>query len=142
VFQRISQIAVGVALLAAPLGLAGTAQASAGPAVGTAAVTASSVSASSWQCGYYSGNAETVKGDTGDRVREVQCLVVYVFGQNVGTSGPAHDGVDGEFGTKTYNAVVSIQKSLNSVCTRQLSVDGKVGTHTWSALRAGGCPTA
>jgi len=46
-------------------------------------------------------------------VREIQCLIVGWFDHNLGTSGPGHNGVDGEFGTKIYDAVVSLQKSLN-----------------------------
>jgi peptidoglycan hydrolase-like protein with peptidoglycan-binding domain len=122
--------------LAAPVVLA------AGLAVGTVAVTASPASATA-SCGYYSGNAETVKGDTGNRVREIQCLLVYTFGYDLGSSGPSYNGVDGQFGTKTYNAVLNLQRNLNDLgCPRQLSEDGKVGTHTWSALRNAGCPTA
>ena len=120
--------------LAAPVVLA------AGLAFGTVALTASPASAA-YACGYYSGNAETVKGDSGNQVREIQCLLVGIFGKNLGTSGPSHDGVDGEFGTKTYNAVLSLQKQLSSVCSPALAQDGKVGRHTWSALRNGGCPT-
>lgn len=120
--------------LAAPVVLA------AGLSVGTVAVTASPASAAA-SCGFYSGNAETVRGDSGNRVREVQCILVGRFDYNLGTSGPNRNGVDGEFGTRTHNAVLNMQIRLNSVCNRQLAEDGRVGRHTWSALRNVGCPT-
>jgi len=88
-------------------------------------------------CGYYSGKVETVRGDQGNRVREVQCLLVY-WGYSVGSSG-----VDGDFGPATESAVRKFQSDTYSVCGPPgLVSDGRVGKHTWSALRApDSCPT-
>jgi peptidoglycan hydrolase-like protein with peptidoglycan-binding domain len=78
--------------------------------------------AAAFTCGYYSGNALTVRGDLGPRVREVQCLL--------GIS------VDGQFGPITESTVEQFQDWYG----HGLAVDGKVGVHTWAALRevAGG----
>ncbi|MFF8597146.1 peptidoglycan-binding protein [Streptomyces sp. NPDC015220] len=76
-------------------------------------------------CGYYSGTALTVQGDTGSRVKEVQCLLLS-WGFSVGSSG-----VDGVFGSGTYNAVRAFQGWYGG-----LTIDGKVGTNTWAALRS------
>jgi len=88
-------------------------------------------------CGYYSGTTETVRGNTGNRVREVQCLLLY-WGYSVGPSG-----VDGDFGPATESAVRRFQADTYGVCGPPgLVSDGRVGRHTWSALRApNGCPT-
>lgn len=89
-------------------------------------------------CGYYSGTALTQRGHTGNRVREVQCLLVY-WGYSVGPSG-----IDGDFGSDTDEAVRAFQSDTYGVCGPPgLVSDGKVGTKTWSALRApDSCPTA
>lgn len=87
--------------LAAGFGLTAAGSASAAPAratVGTAAV-----HAQYWSCGYYSGTTETVYGNTGDRVREIQCLLLF-WGFSVGSSG-----VDGDFGSNTLAAVKAFQ---------------------------------
>ncbi|WP_290058661.1 peptidoglycan-binding domain-containing protein [Amycolatopsis solani] len=88
-------------------------------------------------CGYYSGKVETVRGNTGNRVREVQCLLLY-WGYSVGSSG-----VDGDFGPATEAAVKAFQADTYGVCGPPgLVSDGRVGKHTWSARRApDSCPT-
>jgi hypothetical protein len=88
-------------------------------------------------CGYYSGKTETVRGDQGDRVREAQCLLLY-WGYSVGPSG-----VDGDFGGDTEKAAKAFQADTYGICGPPgLVSDGKVGKHTWSALRASdSCPT-
>ncbi|TDV55042.1 peptidoglycan-binding domain-containing protein [Actinophytocola oryzae] len=88
-------------------------------------------------CGYYSGKTETVRGDKGDRVREVQCLLLY-WGYSVGPSG-----VDGDFGANTEAGVKAFQADTYGVCGPPgLVDDGRVGKHTWSALRSSNsCPT-
>ncbi|MCL2551674.1 MAG: peptidoglycan-binding protein [Actinomycetia bacterium] len=80
------------------------------------------VGAAAFTCGYYSGNALTVRGDLGPRVREVQCLLGIT--------------VDGQFGPITESTV----RQFQSWYGHGLAVDGKVGVHTWAALRevAGG----
>lgn len=84
-------------------------------------------------CGYYSGTATTKRGDTGNRVREVQCLLIF-WGYNPGS-------VDGVFGANTERAVREFQEDTFVFCARQLLIDGIVGVNTWRALRApDGCP--
>lgn len=76
-------------------------------------------------CGYYNGTDLTVRGNTGNRVKEVQCLLIS-WGFNVGP-----DGIDGKFGANTEGAVRQFQGWYGG-----LTVDGKVGTNTWRALRS------
>ncbi|MGW7385965.1 peptidoglycan-binding domain-containing protein [Streptomyces sp. NPDC054794] len=127
--------------LAAGLGLTAAGTAAATPA--STSMSASKTQVKSWSCGFYSGTVETVYGNNNDRVREVQCLLVYVWGWNLGSTGPDGDGVDGDFGGKTLAAVKGFQTwDNNRGCSIRLTVDGRVGTHTWSALRSdNGCPT-
>jgi len=75
-------------------------------------------------CTYYSGSAETDPGskDT-SAVKEIQCILTY-RGYNV------VDGIDGQFGPNTENAVKAFQKA------KGLGVDGEVGPQTWPALRS------
>ncbi|WP_306316851.1 MULTISPECIES: serine/threonine-protein kinase [unclassified Streptomyces] len=74
-------------------------------------------------CRYYSGTALTDYGDTGNRVRQVQCILK-ARGYNI---GPA--GVDGQFGQDTVTCVRRFQSAHG------LQVDGQVGTNTWAKLR-------
>ncbi|MEU6313138.1 peptidoglycan-binding domain-containing protein [Streptomyces sp. NPDC047014] len=113
----------GGALAAALLmGTAGVA--SAAPAGAGATATAATAKAASWYCGYESGTPYTDRGDRGNKVREVQCLLRDVWGFNIGATG-----VDGDFGKATEDAVKAFQRS------RGLAVDGKVGPNTWRKLR-------
>ncbi|MFI0153793.1 peptidoglycan-binding protein [Streptomyces lydicus] len=75
-------------------------------------------------CNYYSGDALTQYGDSGDRVVEVQCILK-ARGYNIGPTG-----VDGKFGDATRGAVKQFQRA------HHLRVDGQVGEHTWRALRS------
>lgn len=74
-------------------------------------------------CTYYSGTALTEKGDTGNAVKEVQCILV-ARGFSVGSGG-----VDGQFGPDTQAGVEAFQTA------RHITVDGQVGPQTWAALR-------
>ncbi|MFG3254729.1 peptidoglycan-binding protein [Streptomyces sp. NPDC048172] len=74
-------------------------------------------------CGYYDGSATTRRGDSGDNVREVQCLINQ-------WNGGSPLNVDGDFGPRTESWVVYFQ-DVNG-----LQVDGIVGPETWDALRA------
>jgi hypothetical protein len=76
------------------------------------------------KCTYYSGTALTEQGDTGPRVKEVQCILVH-RGYSVGSSG-----VDGQFGPDTTTAVKKFQTA------QRIGVDGQVGPETWRYLRA------
>ncbi|WP_371577541.1 protein kinase [Streptomyces sp. NBC_01314] len=75
------------------------------------------------QCTYYSGTELTDRGDEGQRVVQVQCMLDR-RGYNVGGTG-----VDGKFGKKTESAVKQFQGA------KGLEVDGQVGPDTWAALR-------
>ncbi|GAA3492278.1 MULTISPECIES: peptidoglycan-binding domain-containing protein [Streptomyces] len=110
-------LASAVLVLGLGVGAAGTAGAVA-PAAAPQVVAGS--------CGYYNGTQLTVRGHTGDRVREVQCLLVHVWGIGVGPQG-----VDGKFGANTEGAVRQFQQWYGG-----LAVDGKVGVNTWAALRS------
>ncbi|MBE8520491.1 peptidoglycan-binding protein [Amycolatopsis sp. H6(2020)] len=57
-------------------------------------------------------------------------------GYNIGALG-----VDGDFGENTERAVTAFQTdSYAKRCRIPLLIDGKVGAHTWAALRSGtGC---
>ncbi|MFF9777180.1 protein kinase [Streptomyces sp. NPDC013978] len=76
------------------------------------------------QCTYYSGTELTDRGDQGQRVVQVQCML-QKRGYGVGGSG-----VDGKFGKDTESAVKQFQSA------KGLEVDGQVGPNTWAALRA------
>ncbi|MFC5215411.1 protein kinase domain-containing protein [Streptomyces coerulescens] len=76
------------------------------------------------QCTYYSGTELTVRGNRGQRVVQVQCMLTK-RGYSVGASG-----VDGEFGDATLAAVKQFQGA------KGLEVDGEVGPNTWAALRS------
>jgi hypothetical protein len=96
----------------------------AAPAPAAPAPAAQAPVAQAWNsCHYYSGTALTQYGNTGPRVKEVQC-VLKARGYNI---GPA--GVDGIFGQDTLAAVKRFQSRHG------LEVDGQVGVHTWAKLR-------
>ncbi|WP_328424424.1 serine/threonine-protein kinase [Streptomyces sp. NBC_00443] len=75
-------------------------------------------------CAYYGGTELTDRGDKGQRVVQVQCMLSK-RGYSVGGSG-----VDGEFGADTESAVRLFQSD------KGLEVDGEVGPNTWAALRS------
>jgi peptidoglycan hydrolase-like protein with peptidoglycan-binding domain len=64
-------------------------------------------------------------GSQGAYVKEWQRYMVRE-GYDLGTSGPSGDGVDGDFGPKTYNATIAWQTKYGK------QVDGKVGRESWS----------
>ncbi|WP_329270962.1 serine/threonine-protein kinase [Streptomyces pseudovenezuelae] len=76
------------------------------------------------ECTYYDGNGRTRLGDSGKRVRQVQCILTE-RGYGVGDGG-----VDGEFGSGTESAVRAFQDE------RGLDADGVVAHDTWVALRS------
>jgi hypothetical protein len=76
------------------------------------------------RCTYYSGTELTVRGDKGQRVVQVQCMLTQ-RGFQVGDAG-----VDGQFDGATRAAVKKFQRA------KGLSADGKVGPDTWAALRS------
>ncbi|MEU7133250.1 peptidoglycan-binding domain-containing protein [Streptomyces sp. NPDC046261] len=82
-----------------------------------------SVAKAAAHCGFYHGKATTRRGDRGDRVKEIQCIINR-------WNGGAPLKVDGVFGPRVESWVVYFQDK------RGLKVDGVVGPQTWSSLRA------
>ncbi|WP_329130901.1 peptidoglycan-binding protein [Streptomyces sp. NBC_00670] len=75
---------------------------------------------------WYAGNSRTRRtevayGSVGPEVAEAQCLLR--------RAGISPGGIDGIFGPLTQRAVKDLQKRSGLV------VDGRVGPHTWKALR-------
>lgn len=112
-------VTVATAVLGSGLAFGGAANAASAPSEQRVAHT----------CNYYSGTTLTKTGQTGadavKRIKQVQCLI------NQNTSYPTWLAEDGQFGSATYNAVRSVQSHAG------ISVDGQVGTNTWSKLRSG-----
>ncbi|MEV0124027.1 peptidoglycan-binding domain-containing protein [Streptomyces sp. NPDC050703] len=94
--------------------------------------TAAAASTCPYQGYWYTGTATTSYGNTGARVKEVQCLL-YSAGYLPSS------GVDGVFGSSTRSAVRSFQAMYRSECNPLVAVDGIVGVRTWAALRSA-CP--
>lgn len=67
------------------------------------------------------------KGAENDYVKILQTNLKKL-GYNLGTYGDNKDGIDGDYGTKTVNAVRAFQKKVN------IKVDGICGPKTWEAL--------
>jgi peptidoglycan hydrolase-like protein with peptidoglycan-binding domain len=127
-----TRLALLTAIAALGTGLALAPAAQAAPA---AAPAASVSPAGVFGCNFTDATPTIQFGSTGAAVREAQCLLKFWgFGGLLGTSGPNHDGVDGDFGAKTRAAVRAFQTAF---CN--LRVDGIVGTNTWRALRTTGC---
>lgn len=88
--------------------------------------TATAPAGSPWnaRCTYYSGSELTGRGDKGQRVVQVQCMLTQ-RGFKVGDGG-----VDGRFGGATQAAVKKFQRG------KGLPASGEVGPDTWAALRS------
>ena len=67
------------------------------------------------------------KGVKNDYVKTLQTQLKKL-GYDLGTYGDNKDGIDGDYGTKTVNAVRAFQKKVN------IKVDGICGPKTWEAL--------
>ncbi|MGW1714403.1 protein kinase domain-containing protein [Streptomyces sp. NPDC002156] len=76
------------------------------------------------ECTYYAGKARTALGDSGKRVKQVQCILLK-RGYDIGGTG-----VDGVFGAGLEAAVSSFQSD------KGLAADGIVRRATWPVLRA------
>ncbi|MFE9438609.1 protein kinase [Streptomyces sp. NPDC006602] len=74
-------------------------------------------------CTHYAGNGRTLKGDSGKRVLQVQCMLTK-RGYGAGSTDP-----DGDFGSGTESAVLRFQSD------KGLDADGIVARETWEALR-------
>ena len=68
-----------------------------------------------------------VKGSTGPAVESLQRLLLG-HGYALGKFGPKGDGVDGDFGEATENALEAFQEDMN------LDPDGECGPKSWAAL--------
>lgn len=68
-----------------------------------------------------------VKGSEGSAVEALQILLKG-RGYYLGDFGPNKDGVDGDFGSATENALEAFQEDM------KLEVDGKCGGKSWTAL--------
>lgn len=75
----------------------------------------------------YSANPTLRKGSKNDYVTILQ-QGLKTLGYNLGTYGDNKDGIDGDYGSKTVNAVRAFQKKVN------IKVDGICGPKTWEAL--------
>ncbi|MGW0707512.1 protein kinase domain-containing protein [Streptomyces sp. NPDC002643] len=74
-------------------------------------------------CTYYNGNGNTKPGQSGNRVVQVQCILIK-RGYDVGS-----DGMDGYFGEGTEAAVIAFQTDHG------LDADGVVRPSVWPVLR-------
>jgi hypothetical protein len=87
-----------------------------------------------WYAGYDDTmTTNTKKGQTGDRVREVQCLLTAAAGE-LDDANLRPGGVDGDFGANTKAAVVYAQKKYFFPHDSS-QWDGEVGAKTWPKLR-------
>lgn len=68
------------------------------------------------------------KGQKGDVVRDIQRMLVTID-YDLGNTGPQGDGVDGDFGEKTFEAIVDLQVDYNLE-----GIDGIVGEETSNKL--------
>lgn len=73
------------------------------------------------------------RGDTGPAVENMQRLLIG-HGFNLGDYGPRGDGVDGEFGQATEDALKDFQRRHVDAEGKQLEDDGKCGAKSWAAL--------
>jgi len=60
------------------------------------------------------------KGDTGSEVAELQRILKYDFGKNIGFTGVDKDGVDGDFGNLTETALMEV-KGVKKITLKEMS---------------------
>lgn len=83
---------------------------------------------------YYSVRLPLLKrGSKGPAVENLQRLLIG-HGHNLGSFGPNGDGVDGDFGTATEDALKAFQRTHNDAEGKQLEDDGECGGKTWAPL--------
>ncbi|MGW7364355.1 peptidoglycan-binding domain-containing protein [Streptomyces sp. NPDC054841] len=79
-------------------------------------------------------NVTVSPGATGDRVREIQCLLDHWRVVEGSLGGPLNPGaLDGHFGAQTKKAVMNLQRHW---CGFADGSDGVVGPPTWRCLRS------
>ncbi|GGX36612.1 hypothetical protein GCM10010297_67360 [Streptomyces malachitofuscus] len=76
-------------------------------------------------------NTVVQRGDVGNMVREIQCLI----NDHAYYGGPKL-AVDGDYGPRTQAAVRTLQANWSASGSHPILVDGIVGPQTWRALRA------
>ena len=83
---------------------------------------------------YYSVRLPLLKkGSKGPAVESLQRLLIG-HGYDLGTYGPNRDGVDGDFGQATEDALTAFQRAHVDAEGRQLVDDGECGGKTWAPL--------
>lgn len=83
---------------------------------------------------YYSVRLPLLKrGDKGPAVENLQRLLIG-HGCDLGDYGPGKDGVDGDFGQATEDALKAFQRAHVDAEGKQLEDDGKCGGKTWVPL--------
>lgn len=83
---------------------------------------------------YYSVRLPLLEfGSQGPAVENLQRLLLG-RGYSLGRFGPKGDGVDGDFGEATQNALKAFQEGNLDADGKKLEVDGKAGPKTWAAL--------
>ncbi|MEU0603937.1 peptidoglycan-binding domain-containing protein [Streptomyces sp. NPDC006393] len=87
-----------------------------------------------YTAGYsWAWNVTVSYGATGDRVREIQCLLDYYWAQDYPYGDTTSPGaLDGNFGPTTLTAVKNFQRHR---CGFGSGSDGVVGPPTWRCLR-------
>jgi hypothetical protein len=60
------------------------------------------------------------KGATGSEVAELQRILKYDFGKNIGFTGVDKDGVDGDFGNLTETALMEV-KGVKKITLNEMS---------------------
>jgi len=60
------------------------------------------------------------KGSTGSEVAELQRILKYDFGKNIGFTGVDKDGVDGDFGNLTETALMEV-KGVKKITLNEMS---------------------
>ncbi|MFI1568569.1 peptidoglycan-binding protein [Streptomyces sp. NPDC020490] len=87
---------------------------------------------SGFTAGYsWAWNTVVQRGDRGDIVREIQCVI----NNHAYYDGPKLTA-DGDYGAKTETAVRGLQANWSAGGSHPVSVDGMVGPQTRRALRA------
>jgi len=80
------------------------------------------------------GNGPLSRGDSrSDLVKHLQRMLA-ALKYDLGDTGPDNDGVDGDYGARTQEAVEEFQKSHKDWDGKQLLRDGRVGPRTSDAL--------
>jgi zinc D-Ala-D-Ala carboxypeptidase len=128
VSTRMPYIALGAVFLAVPAGLAGLAGNA--EASGTSTMTRTAATAAAVRDCPDVANRDVGQGDTGDYVKEVQCLLNWA----VAPTTYHRIAVDGDFGTDTGGKVTKFQQCYNDQVDPDLGVDGRIGPQTAPAL--------